>query len=85
MSERNSGWTQLTETQQAAAKAAARVIEDEGLQFLLLLFGDDKRGAIIGNIEPSEAVRLIEALRAAAKAMVAGAVEVEEIDTGTLQ
>ena len=77
----SSAWSQLTREQQAAARAAARVIEDEGLQFLLLLFGDDQRGAIIGNIEPSEAVRLIEAAHAAAKAIV----EVEEIDKGTLQ
>jgi hypothetical protein len=80
-----SGWSQLTPEQQAAAKAAARAIEDEGLQFLLLLFGEDKRGAIIGNIEPREAVRLIEAAHAAAKAMIAGVDVVEEIDKGTLQ
>ena len=80
----SSGWSQLTDQQQAAAKAAARVIEDEGLQFLLLLFGEDKRGAIIGNIEPADAVRLIEAAHAAAKAMVAASAEVEEIDQGRL-
>ena len=57
----NDAWSQLTLKQQAAAKAAARVIEDEDLQFLILLFGDDKRGAIVGNIEPKDAVRLIEA------------------------
>ena len=82
----SSGWLQLTDKQQEAAKAAARLIEDEGLQFLLLLFGDDsKRGAIIGNIEPADAVRLIEAAYAAAKAMVAGEGMVEEIDKGRLQ
>jgi hypothetical protein len=81
----SSAWTRLTDEQQAAAKHAARVIEAEGLQFLLLLFGDDKRGAIIGNIEPAEAVRLIEAAHAAAKAMIAASGVVEEIDKGTLQ
>lgn len=81
----SSAWTRLTDEQQAAAKAAARVIEAEGLQFLLLLFGDDKGGAIIGNIEPAEAVRLIEAAHAVAKAMIAGSGMVEEIDKGTLQ
>jgi hypothetical protein len=81
----SSAWTRLTDEQQAAAKAAARVIEAEGLQFLLLLFGDDKRGAIIGNIEPAEAVRLIEAAHALAKAMIAASGVVEEIDKGTLQ
>jgi acyl-CoA synthetase (AMP-forming)/AMP-acid ligase II len=80
-----SGWAQLTPKQQAAAKVAARVIEDEGLQYLILLFGADKRGAIIGNIEPSQAVSLIEAAHAAAKAMVAAGTEGEEIDKGTLQ
>ena len=80
-----SAWTQLTDEQQTAAKHAARLFEAEGLLFLLLLFGDDKRGAIIGNIEPAEAVRLIEEAHALAKAMIAGAGVVEEIDKGTLQ
>jgi hypothetical protein len=82
-----SGWTQLTPEQQAAAKAAARLIEEEGLQFLMLLFGDDKRGAILGNIEPGDAVRLIDATHAAAKAMAAAGeeAEVEEIAPRRLQ
>lgn len=78
-------WKQLTDKQQEAAKAAARVIEEEGLRFLLLLFGDGKRGAIIGNIEPINSVSLIEDALAAARTMVLADIEPIEIDKGTLQ
>jgi len=81
----SSGWTQLTAQQQEAAKAAARVIEDQGMQFLLLLFGEDKRGAIIGNIEPAQAVKLIEGAHAAALAMIEAQIELEDIERGPLQ
>jgi hypothetical protein len=71
------GWDMLSEQQQEAAKAAARLIEDQGMTFMMLLFGRDKQGAIIANIEPDDAVRLIEMALAAAKSVV----EVTEIST----
>ena len=71
------GWDLLTPHQQDAAKAAARLIEDQGMNFMMLLFGENKQGAIIANIEPGDAVRLIEIALKAAKAIV----EVTEIST----
>ena len=76
------GWDILTSQQRDAAKAAARLIEDQGMTYLMLLFGgerDDtaKQGAIVANIEPTDAVRLIEMALTAAKATL----EVTEIST----
>lgn len=71
------GWDLLTPHQQDAAKAAARLIEDQGMNFMMLLFGENKQGAIIANIEPADAVRLIEVALTAAKRIV----EVTEIGT----
>jgi len=71
------GWDLLTPHQQDAAKAAARLIEAQDMTFMMLLFGHDKQGAIIANIEPTDAVRLIEAALTAAKRIV----EVTEIST----
>ena len=69
------GWDLMDADQQAASKAAARLIEDAKLRFVLMLFRDDNFGAVISNIDPPNAVGLIEqALRAARNQ-----VEVEEI------
>jgi hypothetical protein len=73
----SAGWDLLTPHQQDAARAAARLIEDQGMTFTMLLFGQDKQGAIIANIEPHDAVRLIEIALKAAKSIV----EVTEIST----
>ena len=73
----SAGWDHLSPHQQDAAKAAARLIEDQGMTYLMLLFGEDKQGAIIANIEPPDAVRLIEHALIAARNIV----EVTEIST----
>ena len=72
----NTGWDLLTEQQHEAVRAAARVIGGADMTFLMLLFGPAKQGAILSNVEPDNAVRLIEQALAAAKATL----EVTEID-----
>lgn len=71
------GWDLLSPHQQDAARAAARLIEDQDMTFLMLLHGKDAKGAILANIEPAEAVRMIEFALKAAKSIV----EVTEIST----
>ena len=71
------GWDLLSPQQQEAARAAARLLEVQDMNFLMLLFGKDERGAILANIEPADAVRLIEMALSAAKSIV----EVTEIST----
>ena len=56
----DTGWMALDEAQQAAGKAAARLVEEAELSFVMLLFADDRVGAVISNIEPANAVKLIE-------------------------
>jgi len=68
-------WEDLTPQQLASAKAAARLIEAENMTFMMLLFGRERTGAILANIAPADAVKLIENALIAAKA----AVEVTEI------
>ena len=68
-------WEDLTPQQLASAKAAARLIEAENMTFMMLLFGRERTGAILANIEPADAVKLIENALIAAKA----ALEVTEI------
>lgn len=60
-------WDMLSPHQQEAAKAAARLIEEAELQFMMMLFSAGGVGAVIGNIEPCDAVRLIEGALIAAK------------------
>jgi hypothetical protein len=60
-------WDMLSPHQQEAAKAAARLIEEAELQFMMMLFSAGGVGAVIGNIEPVDAVRLIEGALIAAK------------------
>lgn len=71
------GWDLLTAHQQEAARAAARLIEDQGMTFMMILFGQDKQGALVANIEPADAIRLIEIALVAARNIV----EVTEIST----
>jgi hypothetical protein len=54
------GWDLLTEQQHEAARTAARLVADADMMFLMLLFGEGKKGAILSNVEPEAAVRLIE-------------------------
>jgi hypothetical protein len=60
-------WDMLSPHQQEAAKAAARLIEEAELQFMMMLFSHGGVGAVLGNIEPTDAVRLIEGALMAAK------------------
>ena len=60
----------LSAEQRAAASAGARLVEDADLRFVMLLFAEDGRGAVIGNIDPARSVRMIEQALAAAKAGV---------------
>jgi dihydroxyacetone kinase DhaKLM complex PTS-EIIA-like component DhaM len=71
-------WDMLAPHQQEAAKAAARLIEQAELQFMMMLFSAGGVGAVIGNIEPVDAVRLIEGALMAAKTTESYA----EIDMG---
>jgi hypothetical protein len=71
-------WAYLSQQEQDAAAAAARVIEDAGLRFVLLLFTEDNVGAVISNIEPRDAAPRIEQALAAARASV----DVEPITNG---
>jgi hypothetical protein len=71
-------WDMLSPHQQEAAKAAARLIEEAELQFMMMLFSHGGVGAVIGNIEPCDAVRLIEGALMAAKTTESYA----EIDMG---
>jgi hypothetical protein len=64
----DTGWMALDEAQQEAGKAAARLVEEAELSFVMLLFADDRVGAVISNIEPANAVKLIEQALKAAKA-----------------
>jgi hypothetical protein len=70
------GWDHLTEKQHEAARAAARVIGEADMTFLMLLFGPDKQGAILANVEPDDAIKLIEHALLAARSII----EVDEID-----
>ena len=70
------GWDLLDLDQQAATKAAARLIEDAKLTFVMMLFSGDKVGAVISNIDPPNAVGLIEQALRAAKSQC----EIEDID-----
>jgi hypothetical protein len=64
-----SGWVHLTKQQQDAVNAAARIVEDAGMRFVFLLFGDDGQvGALISNIEPADAVPMIDQALKAARA-----------------
>ena len=76
-----SGWVLLTEEQQAAARAAANLITDVELQFVMMLFGEGKQGAVISNIHPNNAIELIEAALKAAKTKMV----LDEELPGTLQ
>jgi hypothetical protein len=60
-------WDHLSPHQQEAAKAAARLIEEAELQFMMMLFSQGGVGAVIGNIEPTDAIRLIEGALLAAR------------------
>jgi hypothetical protein len=60
-------WSQLSPHQQEAAKAAARLVEDAELAFVTMLFSSQGGGAVMSNIEPGDAVRLIEGALMAAK------------------
>jgi hypothetical protein len=60
-------WDMLSPHQQEAAKAAARLIEEAELQFMMMLFSAGGVSAVIGNIEPCDAIRLIEGALLAAK------------------
>jgi hypothetical protein len=71
-------WAMLSPHQQEAAKAAARLIEEANLQFMMMLFSTTGVSAVIGNIEPVDAVRLIEGALMAAKNTTSYA----EIDMG---
>jgi hypothetical protein len=71
-------WDRLSPHQQEAAKAAARLIEEAELQFMMMLFSTTGVGAVIGNIEPTDAVRLIEGALMAAK----NTTSYTEIDVG---
>jgi hypothetical protein len=71
-------WDMLSPHQQEAAKAAARLIEEAELQFMMMLFSTTGVGAVIGNIEPTDAVRLIEGALMAAK----NTTSYTEIDVG---
>jgi hypothetical protein len=70
------GWDVMDLDQQAAAKAAARLIEDARLTFVMMLFRDDSFGAVISNIDPPNAVGLIEQALRAARSQIG----IEEID-----
>lgn len=74
------GWALLADEQQEAGKAAARLIEDADLKFVMMLYRDDRIGAIVSNIEPADAVELIEGALKAAKSKVA----TEDIPGGRL-
>jgi hypothetical protein len=71
-------WDHLSPHQQEAAKAAARLIEQAELQYMMMLFSPDGGGAVLGNIEPVDAVRLIQGALLAAKATAS----YSEIDMG---
>jgi hypothetical protein len=71
-------WDMLSPHQQAAAKAAARLIEEAELQYMMMLFSAGGVGAVISNIEPTDAVRLIEGALMAAK----NTTSYTEIDVG---
>ena len=70
------GWDLLDLDQQAASKAAARLIEDAKLKFVMMLFSGDRIGAVISNIDPPNAVGLIEQALSAARSQTG----IEEID-----
>ena len=63
-------WDHLPKEQQEAASAAARLVEDAGMRFVFMLFGRDGKGAVISNIDPGDAARLIGEAHMAAKSNV---------------
>ena len=67
----SNGWTRLTKEQQDACSAAARVVEDANMRFVFMLFSREGVGAVISNIEPGDAVPMIDAALEAAKSGVA--------------
>ena len=74
----NDAWSQLTDQQQRAAKAAANLLEDADMRFIMMLFGADKAGAVVGNIAPADSVKLVEgALKAAQAARRGFFIEIE--------
>lgn len=63
----SAAWAQLSPHQQEAAQAAARLIQEAELTFVMMLFSANGVGAVLGNMEPGDAVRLIEGALIAAK------------------
>jgi len=61
-----SGWTRLTKEQQDACSAAARIVDAADMRFVFLLFGRDGI-AVISNVEPGDAVPMIDAALKAAQ------------------
>ena len=60
----------LNDEQQAAIRQAASILREADLIFIMMLFGEDKQGAVAANIEPANAVKLIETALMAAMATV---------------
>jgi len=63
-------WSNLSDQQRAATDAAATLLDDVGMRFVMLLFSHDGVGAVISNIEPEKSVGLIEQALSAAQANV---------------
>lgn len=68
-------WMQLTAEQRQAAELAARIIQAADMQFMMMLFGEGKTGAIVANVDPGAAINLIEAALMAAKATAGNVTE----------
>jgi hypothetical protein len=66
----------LSDEQRAATAAAARLIEDAGMQFVIIAFAESGLGAIVSSLLPPQSAAMIEKALAAAQ----GAVAVEEIN-----
>jgi hypothetical protein len=60
----------LSEEQQEAIRQAGRILAVAELGFVMMLFGDGKQGAVAANIDPANAVRLIETALEAARTTV---------------
>lgn len=59
----------LTDEQQAAIHEVSSILRKAELGFVMLLFGEGRQGAVAANIDPANAVWLIENALSAARAV----------------
>jgi len=74
-------WNNLAPAEKEAANDAMQTLSHASLRFVLVVFSDAGVGGVLSNIEPSEALKPLEAALRAAQS----GVEVSEVVVDRLQ